>query len=348
VTETKSNPIEVIERAPIGNSFGISAKAKKTVVLTQVEQLKTIASMASNEKHLVLGGASNVLFTRDFDGLIVRNELKGVQIEQLAGNSHRVTVGAGENWSDLVDTMTARGLYGLENLSLIPGSVGASPIQNIGAYGVEMKQSFTELKAFDLVGGKTQIFTKDDCRLGYRDSIFKLSDMREWLIIKVSFVLSDIAQVELGYGDLKTEALRLASRRGSTKPTPVDVSQAVKNIRRSKLPDPAVLGNAGSFFKNPILDLAKVSMLKAKHPELPTYSILGEPSKLKVSAGWLIDQAGWKAFRRGDAGVHKDHALVLVNYGLASGNEIAQLASDIQISVKTKFGIEIEPEPILV
>jgi UDP-N-acetylmuramate dehydrogenase len=348
VTEAKSNPLVLIEQASIPNSFGVAAKAKRTVSLHTFGQLKAIAHEAANEKHLILGGASNVLFTSDFDGLVVRNELKGLRIEPLSGGKYKVAIGAGENWSDFVDAMTAKGLYGLENLSLIPGSVGASPIQNIGAYGVEMQQSFDELKAFDLATGEIQTFTKQDCLFGYRDSIFKRPEMREWLITEVSFILSESTDIELGYGELKAEATRLAALRHTTRPSPVDVAQAVKNIRRSKLPDPALLGNAGSFFKNPIIDAAQVVTLKALHSELPCYAITNEPNKLKVSAGWLIDQAGWKGFRRGDAGVHKDHALVLVNYGLASGKEVWQLAGDIQISVKQKFGVVIEAEPILI
>jgi UDP-N-acetylmuramate dehydrogenase len=336
-----------IANAPVANSFGIATKANKTVALRSVAELSFVAQ-AATEKHIILGGASNILFTQDFDGLVIRNELKGLRIEPMQAGKYKVSSGAGENWSDFVDTMTAKGLFGLENLSLIPGSVGASPIQNIGAYGVEMQQRFSELQAFDLITGKTQTFTHHDCNFAYRDSVFKRADMRQWLITEVSFVLDEKASIELGYGDLKAEALKLAALRGQTIPTHAQVAQAVKSIRRSKLPDPAVIGNAGSFFKNPIVSTERLTALKSAHQTLPAYPIAGDLSKHKVSAGWLIDQAGWKGFRRGDAGVHKDHALVLVNYGSATGQEVLELARDIQRSVSQRFGIEIEPEPIVI
>jgi UDP-N-acetylmuramate dehydrogenase len=337
-----------IANAPVSNSFGIATKASNTIALRSTEQLAFVTQAAAQEKHIILGGASNVLFTQDFDGLVIRNELKGLRIEPLQASKCRVTSGAGENWSDFVDNMTAKGLFGLENLSLIPGSVGASPIQNIGAYGVEMRQRFCDLQAVDLLTGKTQTFTSEDCGFAYRDSVFKRSEMRHWLITEVSFILDENAPIELGYGDLKTQALTLAQLRGQTNPNHAEVAQAVKNIRRSKLPDPAIMGNAGSFFKNPIVTDTQLSKLRNEHPAIPAYPITGDTTKLKVSAGWLIDQTGWKGFRRGDAGVHKDHALVLVNYGMATGKEILQLARDIQASVNTGFGIAIEPEPIVI
>jgi UDP-N-acetylmuramate dehydrogenase len=334
--------------APIPNSFGIAAKARRVFELNSIEQLPGLIATVSIEKHLILGGASNVLFIQDFDGVVVRNQLKGLRIEPIEAGRHKVTSGAGENWANFVDNMTAKGLFGLENLSLIPGSVGASPIQNIGAYGIEMCQTFSDLKAFDLVTGQTQMFTKQDCAFGYRDSIFKRSEMRQWLITEVSFILDEKASIELGYGDLKTEALKLAALRGQTNPTHAEVAQAVKSIRRSKLPDPAVTGNAGSFFKNPKVSDAQLTELRHHHPTLPAYPIADDMSKQKISAGWLIDKAGWKGFRRGDAGVHKDHALVLVNYGSATGTEVWQLAREIQASVKEKFAVLIEPEPIVI
>jgi UDP-N-acetylmuramate dehydrogenase len=334
--------------ASIANSFGISTKARRVLELNSIEQLAGLIKATSTEQHLILGGASNVLFTQNFDGLVIRNQLKGLRIEAIQGGKYKVTSGAGENWADFVDTMTAKGLFGLENLSLIPGSVGASPIQNIGAYGIEMCQSFSQLKAFSLATGVFQTFTKQDCAFSYRDSIFKRSEMRHWLITEVSFILDENATIELGYGDLKTQALKLSALAGKTHPTHADVAQAVKKIRRSKLPDPAEIGNAGSFFKNPKVSNALLTELRANHPTLPAYPIADDVNRQKIPAGWLIDKAGWKGFRRGDAGVHKEHALVLVNYGLATGKEIWQLACDIQASVKDKFGVLIEPEPIVV
>ncbi len=334
--------------ALISNSFGIATRAKKVFELNSIEQLAALAKATSNEEYLILGGASNVLFTQDFDGLVVRNKLKGLQIEPLPAGKHKVTSGAGENWADFVDTMTVKGLFGLENLSLIPGSVGASPIQNIGAYGIEMCQSFHELKAFSLATGVTQTFTKQDCAFAYRDSVFKRPDMRQWLITEVSFILDETAVIELGYGDLKTEALKLAAQQGQAQPTHSQVAEAVKSIRRSKLPDPALIGSAGSFFKNPKISNAQLAELRINHPTLQAYPVTDDESQQKISAGWLIDKAGWKGFRRGDAGVHKDHALVLVNYGIATGKEIWRLALDIQASVNDKFHVLIEPEPIVI
>jgi UDP-N-acetylmuramate dehydrogenase len=340
--------LTVTHNAAIDNSFGVAAKANKTVTLQSDQKLDELRRLLLDDKYLILGGASNVLISRDYDGTVVRNQIKGTSIERLNGSLVKVRCGAGENWAVFVDTMVAKGFFGLENLSLIPGSVGASPIQNIGAYGVEMQKSFSELSAFNLTTGKTQRFTKADCAFGYRDSVFKQASMRDWIITEVCFVLNEAAPLELGYGDLKTQAQALATAKGLTNPSAVEVAQAVKLIRTRKLPDPAVLGNAGSFFKNPAVKQDFVAELQALYPSLPIYAIANDTNHLKLSAGWLIDQAGWKGYRRGDAGVHKEHALVLVNYGAASGMDIWKLALDIQKSVLAKFAVAIEPEPILI
>jgi UDP-N-acetylmuramate dehydrogenase len=342
------SPLAVTHNAAIANSFGVAAFAKKSISLQFEQQLEPLRQTLLEEKYLILGGASNVLISRNFDGTIVRNDMKGIGIERAGSSTVKVRAGAGENWASFVDAMTAQGFFGLENLSLIPGSVGASPIQNIGAYGVEMHKSFFELIAFNLTHGKTQKFNKQDCAFGYRDSIFKRPSMRDWVIIEVSFLLSEIADIELGYGDLRAEANALAQAKGLHIPTPIEVALAVKSIRTRKLPDPATLGNAGSFFKNPTVEQGIAAALLHTHPSLPIYPIASDPTLRKLSAGWLIDQAGWRGYKRGDAGVHKDHALVLVNYGSASGREIWQLAVDIQKSVWEKFGVLIEPEPILI
>jgi UDP-N-acetylmuramate dehydrogenase len=342
------NSLTITHNATIANSFGVAAKASRTVTLQSDQQLDELRHLLLDDKYLILGGASNVLISRDYDGTVVRNQIMGTSIERLDESTVKVRCGAGENWSAFVDTMVANGFFGLENLSLIPGSVGASPIQNIGAYGVEMHKSFSELSAFNLTTGRTQQFTKSDCAFGYRDSVFKQASMRDWIITEVCFVLSATAPLELGYGDLKTEAHALAAAKGLTNPSAVEVAQAVKSIRTRKLPDPAVLGNAGSFFKNPAVEQSLVAELQTRYPSLPTYAIANDANHLKLSAGWLIDQAGWKGYRRGDAGVHKEHALVLVNYGAASGMDIWQLALDIQRTVLAKFGVAIEPEPILI
>jgi UDP-N-acetylmuramate dehydrogenase len=332
----------------ISNSFGVKAHARREIALTSADQLEGLPGAVGSEAVLILGGASNVLFRGDFEGTVIRNRLTGISTRELPiANQVLVRCAAGEPWAGFVDVMVAQGLWGLENLSLIPGCVGASPIQNIGAYGVEVCDRFFQLKAFHIRTGETKVFNKAGCRFAYRDSVFKDPEMRDWLIVEVSFVLDTDPKPTLHYGDLKIRSLVHARSDKRTDPNLADIAQAVKDIRRSKLPDPSVLGNAGSFFKNPIVHQRVIEGLTSEFPGLPVYALAERSDAQKVSAGWLIDQCGWKGHRRGDAGVHQDHALVLVNYGNATGEQIWALASDIQASVQERFGILIEPEPIL-
>jgi UDP-N-acetylmuramate dehydrogenase len=335
-------------RALIPNSFGIKAYAAHVFELNTLGDLQLLAGELINEPFWVIGGGSNLLIRKDFDGTIIVNCLTGIRLTLHSANQWQVTSAAGESWANLVDKTVAAGLWGLENLSLIPGSVGASPIQNIGAYGVEMCDTFYSLTAFNLKTGVTKVFEKSECLFAYRNSIFKKPDMKPWVITQVSFLLNEEPSPSLGYGDLRDTAQKIAVQQGRLEPSVLDIANAVKSIRKSKLPDPAVIGNAGSFFKNPIITAQAYASLKERFPNLPFYDVAGGSSQKKTSAAWLIDQCGWKGFRLGDAGVHKDHALVLVNYGNASGEEIWQLAQKIQASVAEKFGIKLEPEPSLI
>jgi UDP-N-acetylmuramate dehydrogenase len=334
-------------RAPIPNSFGLRAYAQRLIELTAVGDLPSLASALTNQRFMVIGGGTNLLIRNDFDGTVIVNRLTGITQERRPTNQWLITCAAGESWGNLVDVTVAAGLWGLENLSLIPGSVGASPIQNIGAYGVEMCDTFYGLTAFNLKTSATKFFEKSECQFAYRDSIFKKPDMKHWLITQVSFLLKQEPSPRLGYGDLRDTAQEIAVSAGRIEPSLLDIANAVKNIRKSKLPDPAVIGNAGSFFKNPIIKAATCAALKDRFPTLPIYDVAGDLSVKKTSAGWLIDQCGWKGFRQGDVGVHKDHALVLVNYGSATGEDIWQLAQTIQASVAQQFGLNLEPEPTL-
>jgi UDP-N-acetylmuramate dehydrogenase len=336
-----------LSKFKIRNSFGVEAYADRLITLESTAQLATLPTILRGSKFFILGGGSNTLLRGDFHGTIVANELRGIDIYQHPDGTAEVSCGAGENWADFVDYCVKLGWYGLENLSLIPGYVGASPIQNIGAYGVEVCEVISRVDAFSLLSGESKKFSKEDCRFGYRDSIFKQPDMQHWLITSVSFKLSKTVVLALTYSGLKAAAQTVASQRGAAEPTAADVALAVKRIRISKLPDPKVIGNAGSFFKNPVVSLEKATALQLTSPQIPIYPVAANPMQRKISAGWLIDQSGWKGFRRGDAGVHSDHALVLVNYGQATGDDIWTLAMDIQASVLARFGVQLLPEPIV-
>ena len=331
----------------IPNTFGVDAHAQELIAITTSAQLRSLIGYTTASR-LILGAGSNILLTSDFEGTVFVNQLKGISVKTSQDDTALVTCGAGENWSEFVDTMVDQGWFGLENLSLIPGSVGASPIQNIGAYGVEIRDTFVSATAINLEDGEERVFDKNQCGFDYRTSVFKESNMRNWLITKVTFKLSKNLRPQLAYSDLERQALAIAQNFQRHEITNRDVAAAVKVIRRSKLPDPAVLGNAGSFFKNPLVSAQTAQHLKTRFHKLPTY-LANENSQnlVKVSAAWLIDQCGWKGYRRGDAGVHNEHALVLVNYGTASGKEIWQLAVDIIASVQAMFEIELEPEPLV-
>jgi UDP-N-acetylmuramate dehydrogenase len=321
------------------NTFGISALA---AYFSQADNLDDLQEgleyiRKKNMPFLILGGGSNLLFTKNFDGFVLRNALKGITVQD-NGDKVIVKALAGENWHEFVMYCIENHFCGMENLSLIPGCVGASPMQNIGAYGVEIKDFFYSLEAIELKTGATHTFFKDDCRFGYRESVFKNIYKNAYVIISVSFELKKHADLNISYGAITQELEKMHVVNPGIK----DVSQAVINIRRSKLPDPLVIGNAGSFFKNPVVENSLVEKIRETYPDVVHYPVDEHHSKL--AAGWLIERAGWKGYRNGDAGVHQLQALVLVNYGNAKGDEILKLSGQIIEDIKTKFGVELERE----
>lgn len=324
------------------NTFGVDVRARLFAEAhTDAEVRQALAyAAAHNVELLVIGGGSNLLLTGDVDALVLRMACRGVRVLHEDCSAAIVEAEAGEPWHPFVQDMLARGLSGLENLSLIPGTVGAAPMQNIGAYGVELKDVFDSLTALDRQTGETREFSLAECAFGYRDSVFKHQTGR-WLILRVRFRLSYAAKLHLDYGPLRQ---RLQDQ-GIKAPTPIHVSRAVCAIRSEKLPDPATLGNAGSFFKNPLVSAELAAQIRETHPEVVAYP---QPDgTLKLAAGWLIEQAGWRGFRDGDAGVHALQSLVLVNYGAASGLDLLNLARRIQADVQERFGVSLEMEPNL-
>ena len=320
------------------NTFGIKAEARKFVDITNEEEARAVFQIAKDNV-LILGGGSNVLFTKDFNGLVVHNSLKGIEV--IDTNDHHVTVkvASGEIWHDFVMYAIEHNWGGIENLSLIPGTVGAAPMQNIGAYGVEAKETIVSVDAIDRATGVKRSFTRDDCRFGYRESVFKHELKEKFFISSVTLSLTNIDHhLNISYGAI-TETLK---QMNVLQPTIRDVSNAVIAIRRSKLPDPKVIGNAGSFFKNPVIDVEHYNELKKRFPGIPGYT--SENQEVKVPAGWLIEQCSFKGFRVGDVGVHQHQALVLVNYNNGSGDEILELSKKIQRTVKEKFNIDIHAE----
>ena len=321
------------------NTFGIEALAHYWVTVTSTKQLQEVLRDPAYESmpKLVLGGGSNVLFTRDFEGLLIKIAILGVSTVKQDQNHVWVRAGAGVGWHDLVLHSIEQGYGGIENLSLIPGTVGAAPMQNIGAYGVEIKDVFTTLEAVEIATGNLRTFAQADCQFGYRSSIFKHHLKGKYIITSVTLRLQKRPVLNTSYGAISETLLQ----RGIGSPTIRDVSEAVMDIRRSKLPDPRQIGNAGSFFKNPVIPRAQYEELLAQHPGMPGY-----PSEqaVKVPAGWLIEQCGWKGKRLGNIGVHDKQALVLVHFGGGRGGALMALAQDIQASVLQKFGIAIEPE----
>ncbi|MBA3253425.1 MAG: UDP-N-acetylmuramate dehydrogenase [Pseudomonadota bacterium] len=321
------------------NTFGVDANAALYARIRSLEDLQRVLAdrRVLGMPLLILGGGSNVLFTQDFDGCVLKVEISGVQRAD-DGVRWRVQVGAGENWHALVERLLDDGVPGLENLALIPGSVGAAPIQNIGAYGVELAERFHSLQAWNFATQTLQTLTADECRFGYRDSAFK-HETEPRLIVNVTFALPRQWAPVVGYTDVENE-LR---ERNIQQPRPRDVFDAVVSIRRRKLPDPARVGNAGSFFKNPVISRAQRSALIERHPSLVSYDIGG--GRYKLAAGWLIDACGLKGTVRGRAAVYDKQALVLVNLGGASGADILALAREVQEAVLARFNIELEPEP---
>lgn len=331
---------EQVNLAPY-NSFGIEVYARWFTRIVRPEQITALLqhSLFNKEPHLILGGGSNILFTRPYEGLIIRVELKGIQIIRRDNNNVWVKAAAGENWHELVMFCVQHNFGGIENLSLIPGMAGAAPIQNIGAYGVELAEVLEEVEGIDLSTGNRKTLYAHECRFGYRDSIFKQELRGKFLISSITLRLTaKNHRLCTSYG---TIAATLKSM-NITEPTIQDLSHAVMQIRSSKLPDPKLLGNAGSFFKNPVIDFAQYHSLKEEHPDIPGFII--DNQQVKIPAAWLIEQCGWKGKRHGDAGVHIHQPLVLVNYGKARGEEILQLAMNISDSVKEKFNITLQPE----
>jgi len=320
------------------NTFGVGARAAHLVRLRSTGEARDLLQRRAlgAGPMLILGAGSNILFTRDWPGLVVMPGILEREIEEQQGDTVTVVGGAGESWDGFVRWTLALGLAGLENLSLIPGTVGAAPIQNIGAYGVELRDRLLWVESLDWRRGRVERLYNADCGFGYRDSLFK-HELADRLVTRVALRLSRVPDLELDYGELRQE---LADH-GIARPTPGDVAQAVCAIRRRKLPDPALTGNAGSFFRNPVVSEAQAAQLRAAHPEMPQFAALGGA---KIPAGWLIESCGWKGKREGDAGVHADHALVLVNHGKASGAQIHTLALHIIDSVRERFGITLEPE----
>jgi UDP-N-acetylmuramate dehydrogenase len=356
--------VKLMENASLKafNTFGINVTARWFSSFETKEGLEELlspikssdpkpetrpAKSGVNPPLLILGGGSNILFTRNFDGLVLKNEIRGIELIREDEKYVYVRAGAGENWHGFVQYCLQRNWAGVENLSLIPGSVGAAPMQNIGAYGVEIKEVFYELEAWDLQEGKVFAFSLNDCEFGYRESVFKKKYKGRFIIMDVTFRLNKIPKFHTAYGAIRQELDKMGVRELSIQA----ISQAVIHIRSSKLPDPQQIGNAGSFFKNPTVAADRFEALKAEFPDIPGYpsadtadsKIIGGGG-VKLAAGWLIEQCGWKGYRRGDAGCHALQALVLVNYGQASGKEIYDLSEEILQSVQTKFGVTLERE----
>ncbi len=323
------------------NTFHIEAKAKLFTRLStenEIEELLLSSEFNQSNKRLWLGGGSNILFTDDFDGLVIKNEIKGIEVIHETSDEIIVKFGSGNDWHQMVLHCLENQWYGIENLSLIPGTIGAAPIQNIGAYGVELKDVFHELSCVHVSNGEEEIITKEKCEFGYRNSIFKNSLKNKVFIQSVTLKLSKIPRINISYRPL-------AEQFKNRKPediSPSEVSDAVINIRKSKLPDPDEIGNGGSFFKNPIVDKALSNEISRQYPHVHLYE--NENGTIKIPAAFLIQECQWKGKRFGDAGVHTYQPLVLVNYKNAKGSEIVNLAEKIQISVFEKFHIKLEPE----
>lgn len=322
------------------NTFGIDANARFFIEFKTEEEIADFIQKKTfiAEKHLILNGGSNVLFTKDFDGLVMKISTQGIETLEDNETHALVKASAGVNWDEFVKHCLDRKLGGLENLSAIPGNVGAAPMQNIGAYGVEQKHSFYSLEALNIESGNIQTFNAAACKFGYRESVFKKALKNKYIILSVTYRLSKSPEFKINYGAIQTEL----KNSGVEELTLKTVSEAICKIRGSKLPDPDKIGSAGSFFKNPVIDQEIYKRLKNKYPQMVAYP---NPSgQHKIAAGWLIDYLGWKGYRMGDAGVCETQALVLVNYGKATGSEIWDLALDIQKSVFDEFGIQLEPE----
>ncbi len=320
------------------NTFGMDVKASRMLKLTSENELPEVLrhAYAFEGRVLFLGGGSNILLTRDWEGLVIKIETKGIEVLDEDNEYVYVRAQAGEVWDDFVNFCIERNFGGIENLTLIPGCVGSSPIQNIGAYGVELKDVFYMLEAVSLRTGEFREFYKDECNFGYRYSVFKGEYKNSYLILSVIFRLQKRPKFNLSYGAVEEEVKKIGA--GINIRT---ISQAIANIRRSKLPDPSEIGNCGSFFKNPLISVGEFEALIKSYPNLRYYR---NNDEYKLAAGWLIESCGWKGYREGDAGVHPLQALVLVNYGSATGNQIKELSEKITVSVFNKYGVKLEAE----
>jgi len=321
------------------NTFHIDVNAEKFICIDGERSLLEILEFAKKENERIhfIGGGSNILLTQNIDGITVLNNLKGISIINKNEEFVNVNFASGENWHQCVLWAVEHNYGGIENLSLIPGTIGASPIQNIGAYGVELKDVFHSLEAINLTSFEKKIFTLQECKFGYRDSIFKQLEKGNWFILNVILQLTKNPICNINYGNIKEELLKMKVEN----PRIQDVSKAVINIRSSKLPNPAEIGNAGSFFKNPVVSKSHFEELKTMYPEIPHFTAA---NGVKIPAAWLIEKNNWKGFKEGDFGVHKNQALVLVNYNHANGNDILNLSTQIITSVQQTFNITLERE----
>ena len=334
--------MNIIENYPLLklNTFGIDVKAKYFTSINTINELieVTKTNVFKDLALLILGGGSNILFTKDFDGLVILNNIKGKEIIDQNQQSIFLKIGAGENWHELVMYCVDNGWGGIENLSLIPGNTGTAPMQNIGAYGVEIKETFIELEALEISSGKIVKFNNSDCEFGYRESVFKNKMKNQYIILNITLELKKNPVLNINYGDVKA----ILESQNIKNPTIKEVSNAIISIRQSKLPDPKKIGNSGSFFKNPIVSLNQLELIKKKYPNVVNYEI--NENEFKIAAGWLIERAGWKGKKFNNYGIHEKQALVLVNYGLANGMEIFELSEKIILDIKDKFGITLERE----
>ena len=322
------------------NTFGVDVKAKLFAEVFSEDELREILSdiKFKSERKLILGGGSNILFTSDFEGVIIKLSAKNIQIVEENSDSVLIKADAGVIWDDLVKYCVERNFGGIENLTLIPGTVGAAPIQNIGAYGQELADTFVSLNGVFIDSAETKTFNKNECRFSYRSSIFKEELKNEFFITSVRLRLSKVPRTNTNYKALSDYLLK----KEITDPSIKDISLAVAEIRRTKLPDPAKLGNAGSFFKNPVFNENSFRNLKAEYPDIVSFST--DSGQIKISAGWLIEKCGWKGKRVGDVGTSPDHALIICNFGNATGSEILEFAMRIKEEVANKFGIKLEEE----
>ncbi len=338
--EILSNAMKIFENLPLKpyNTFGVSVNGKKLYQIERSDDLSLLLDDIdhTSEKYLILGAGSNILFAGDYPGMLLHNSIYGLEVLDETGDDVFLRVGGGVVWNDLVNYCVDHSWHGIENLALIPGTVGAAPVQNIGAYGVELKDSFHSLEALNLSTGKTEEFDENRCNYSYRSSFFKSHN--NYLITTVTFRLSKRPELDTSYGALEETLLKHHIRH----PKVGDVRDAVVSIRQSKLPDHTVLGNAGSFFKNPLVSADRADELKSEYSGLPVFPV--DNRHMKLSAAWLIDRCGWKGKRVGSCGVYEKHALILVNHGNATGKDILDLSCDIQRSVEDRFGVLLEPE----